>query len=287
MEEVAKQDLASIFHAMLDAERVEHDPMKQMHLQSVLSGALQTRPLNPEFRAEMRVFVLDSSKSNFERQLVLGALRSAGTKGALDLMLEVAADSPEADIKQSAAAIGTMIQPPTRGGESPSPSLERVWRESTEQNLLLNVAVSMAKSGEPSSIEMLLNAALGKDSRDNRVAAAEGALKEVYLPRAVPPLAARLEAESADSETARLVAPILVHIGDPIAAKTVVSWIQNRDENAGALVRELVVQQTRSEPMLHAWAAALDPSFAFRNEENREAIRGGLATYQAGHPIQR
>jgi hypothetical protein len=39
--------------------------------------------------------------------------------------------------------------------------------------------------------------------------------------------------------------------------------------------------------MLAAWTAALDPAVSFRNEQNREAIRAGLAAYRAGHTLQR
>ncbi len=108
-----------------------------------------------------------------------------------------------------------------------------------------------------------------------------------YFPNAVPPLIARLANQSPMSTNAKLVAPILVKIGDAAAGKVVVSWLQNTNENAAPLIEDLIRQRTLGEPMLSIWAAALDPAVPFRSEQNREAIRAGLAAYRADRTLQR
>ena len=174
------------------------------------------------------------------------------------------------------------------GGEKLSPMLERVWSESGDQLLLMNVSQEMAKIGAPSGIELLLSSALATDGRDNvRMDISRRALKEIYTPKAVPPLAARLTNQPSTSPAGQLVAPILVRIGDAAASKAVVSWLQERSEDATPLIANLVRQETRSEAMLAAWAAALDPMMSFRNEQNRKAIRVGLAEYRAGRIEQK
>lgn len=283
--EIAKQDLPMIFQAMLDAERVEHDPMKQMHLQTVLSGALRLRKPSPEFLEMMRAFVTNNSNSKFERQLLIGALHSAATRETVDLMIQVATTSPDPEIRQSAGALAGAGDLGGAGAKL-SPSLERVWRESSNRDMLFSVAVTMAKIGAPSGIELLLTAALATDGKDGRRASAQSALQEAYLPNAVPPLATRLANQSTTSAAAKLIAPILVKIGDATASKAVVGWLELRAENAGPVIQDLIRQRTRSEPMLSAWTAALNPAVPFRNEQNREAIRAGLAAYRAGRTSQ-
>jgi len=280
LDKIAKQDLPSILQAMLDAARVEQDPMKQMHLQSVLSDALRLKSPSPEFLNQVKAFVADSSNSRFERQLVIGALRSAATKETVDLMIQIATTSADQDIRQSASALASVDQ--TAGaGEKLSPSFERVWRETNDQNMLFSAAASMGKIGAPSGIELLLDAVLTNDRRDNRLGAAYSGLAEVYLPKAVPPLAARLTNQPPTSAPATLIAPILVNIGDVTAANAVISWLQGQTESAAPLIHNLF-EQTRTEKMLIAWTAAIDPAVPFRNEQNREAIRAGLAQYNAG-----
>jgi hypothetical protein len=285
--EIAKQELPAIFQAMLNAERVEHDPMKQMGLQTTLAGALTEKPASPEFLKQLRAFLTDRSNSYFERQLLIGALESASTKETVDLLINVANSSSEQEIKESAgnvAAVGNL----GRGRSELSPALERVWRESKNPNELLSTASSMAKIGTPSGIDLLLSAVLSPDGRDKaRLDAAQRALQEIYFPNAVPPLIARLANQSPMSTNAKLVAPILVKIGDAAAGKVVVSWLQNTNENAAPLIEDLIRQRTLGEPMLSIWAAALDPAVPFRSEQNREAIRAGLAAYRADRTLQR
>ena len=278
LDEIAKQDLPSIFQAMLDAGRLDHDLTKQLAIESTLSGAFRLKTPTAEFLEQLRAFIENSSNSKFERDLVIGSLEEAGTKETVDLLLQIANTSTDQETRQAASALAGVGGLGSEG-EKLSPSLERTWRESSDQSLLLSVAASMAKIGTPSSIDLLLTAALSTDRRDNRLAAAQSALREVHLPTAVPPLAARLANQPSTSATAQLVAPILVNIGDVTAATAVVNWLQGLSENAAPLIQDLIVQRTRTEPMLAAWAAALNPAVPFRNEQNREVIRAGLAAH--------
>ena len=280
--EIAKQDLPAIFQAMIDAGSVEHDPLKQMGLQTTLAGALREKKPSPGFLEQMRAFATNSSNSNFERQLLIGALESASTKETIALLGQIAGSSSEQKIRESAgslAGVGDL----GRGGAELSPGLEQVWRESSNSNQLFSAASSMAKIGTPSGIDLLLSAALATDGRDKaRRDAAQHALQEIYLPNAVPLLADRLSSQPPTSATAELIAPVLVKIGDTTAGKVVVEWLTGRSENATPLIQDLIRQRTLGEPMLSMWNAALNPSVPFRNEQNREAIRAGLATYRAG-----
>ena len=280
--EIAKQELPAIFQAMLDAQRSEHDPMKQMGLQTVLAGALKQKTPSPEFLEQLRAFVTNGSNLKFERDLVFGALGSAATPETVKLLAQLATTSPDQKISQAATGSLGTVGEGMGGGEKLSPTLEQVWRESSDPKLLLGAASSMAKIGAPSSIELLLPEALAIDEANKaRIDTARNALQGVYRPDAVPPLADRLANQPSTGATAKLVAPILVKIGDAAAGKAVVSWLQSRDENAGALIQDLTVHRTRSEQMLSAWAAALDPAVPFQNEQNREAIRTGLAAWHA------
>jgi HEAT repeat protein len=275
--EIGTRDLPSIFQAMQNAGRVEDDGMKQLSLQIPLLAALRREPPNPEFLEQMRLFVTDGSNPKFERDLVLGALGGAATKETVDLLLLIATTSSDQKLRDAAAGLAGGGGLPGGDREKLSPSLERAWRESSDRNLLNSVAASMAEIGTPSGIELLLSAALAPVERDKvREAAARYALEKIYSPIAVPALEARLGGQSATSEAAKLIAPIIVRIGDATAGKAVVSWLQNRDENAAPLIRDLVVQQMRSDQMRSAWKAALDPAVPFRNEQNREAIRASL-----------
>lgn len=281
--EIGEQDLPAIFQAMLDAERVEHEPSKQMNLQSILATALRQKTPSPEFLEQMQAFITNSSNSYFERKLLIGALKSASTKETVELLVKIAAAAPKEKIRDSAGNLAG-VGDSGKGGAALSPVLEKVWRESDNPNQLSSAASSMAKIGVPSGVELLLAAALDTGEQDKaRLNAAQAALGRIFLPNAVPPLVARLANQPPASATAKLVAPILVRIDDAAGSKAVVGWLQGRSEDAAPLIQDLVLQQTRGETMLTAWNDALDPALTFRNEQNREAIRAGLATYREGH----
>lgn len=285
--EIGKLDLPAIFQAMLDAERVEHDELKQMHLQSILATALRRKTPGPEFLAQLQAFITNSSNSRFERELLIGALESASTKETVELLVKIAATAPEKEIRDSAGALAG-VGDSGKGGATLSPVLEKVWLETNNPNQLSSTASSMAKIGVPSGIELLLSAALDTDGQDKaRSIVARRALWEVYLPNAVPPLVSRLTNQPPTSETAKLVAPLLVRIDDAAGSKALVEWLQGRSEDATQLIQDLVLQQTRGGTMLAAWDGALNPALIFRNEQNREAIRSGLAKYREGHTDQR
>jgi len=285
--EMAKQDLPAIFQAFLDAGRVEHDELKQMHLRSTLATALRRKTSSPEFLAQLQAFITNSSNPKFERGMLIGALESASTKETVELLVKIAATAPEEEIRVAAGTLAG-VGDSGKGGAALSPVLEKVWRESNKPNEFSSAASSMAKIGVPSGIELLLSAALDTDGQDKtRMYAARGALGEVYLPNAVPPLVARLANQPPTSETAKLVAPVLVRIDDAAGCKAVLGWLQGTSDDATPIIRELVLQQTRGLKMLAAWDGALNPALTFRNEQNREAIRASLAAYREGHKEQR
>ena len=287
LNEIAQQDLPSIFQAMLNAERVENDPLKQMALRSTLGNALRFKTPSQEFLEQMRAFITNNSNLDFERQMLIGALESAATKDSVELLLKIAANSSEKAIREAAgslAGVGDL----GRGGEELAPVLERTWRETSDPNLIWSTSSTMARIGTQSSIELLLTAALATDDQQKvRFDAAQRALQEIYLPNAVPALAARLGDQPPTSPTAKLVVPILVKIGDITAGKAVLGWLRERSEDVTPLIKDLIVQRTLNPAMLEAWDSALDTSMTFRIEQNREAIRAGIAAYRAGRTLQR
>lgn len=289
LKEIHKLDLSSIFRLWLEAGRIERDLMKQGAIALTLAQALQEEAPSPEFLEQMRQFIADSSNSQRERLGLLGILSYAATKETVDIVLQAASTLSDAQAREAAITGVGRVGRLGGGREKLSPSLERVWHESHDQNLLIFVAVAMAEVGTPSGIEQLLSAALATDGRDEvRARAARGALPKVYTNNAVPPLATRLTDQPPTSEPAKLVAPILVKIGDATAGKAVINWLQGTGENATPLIRDLIVQRTTNPAMSAAWKAALDPAAPFRNEQNREAIRAGLDERKAGikHEIQ-
>ena len=106
-------------------------------------------------------------------------------------------------------------------------------------------------------------------------------MKRIFLDNAVPPLAARLVGQPPTSETAKLVTPILVRIGNDTAGQAVVKWLQNTRENVAPFIEELIVQHSSGPAMSAVWTAALEPTVKFRNEKNREAIRAAFAVSKA------
>ena len=280
--EIAKQDLPAIFRAMLDAERVEHDDLKQMHLQTTFTNALTIKKPTPEFLEQMYEFIINPANSKFERDLLIGALEGAATKESVDLLLRVASTATDKKIRTSAATLAG-VGAGGRGGPELSPMLERTWRETSNPTLLRSTASGMAEIGTPSGIELLLSAALATDDRDKeRQIAAKAALEKVYLRDAVPPLTARLANQPPTSEAVKLVAPILARINGPAASEALVGWLRGRPENAAPLVQDLILQRMLGDPFESAWATAIDPAVSFSNEENRKAIRDALDAYLAG-----
>ena len=282
LDEIAKQDLPAIFQAMLDAKRVEQDSMKRMDLQTTFSNAFLRKKPSPEFQEQMYEFVTNPANSQFERDLLIGALKGAATKESVELLLRIAKTAPEEKMRQSAATLSGVASNSLTERDV-LPLLERTWRETSNPTLLRSTAAGMAKIGTPSGIELLLSAALATDDRDKaRQQAAYSALQGVYKGDAVPPLAARLADQPSTSEAVKLVAPILARITDPSASKAMVAWLQGRSENAAPLIHDYIRQRMLGDPFTSAWATALDPAVPFSNEENRKAIREALDAYRAG-----
>ena len=284
--EVEKQDLPVIFKVMIDAKRVEHDSMKQLHLQTVFSDALRMKEPTPEFLEQLYGFITNSANTEFERQLLIGALQGAATKETVDLLLRVASTATDKKIRMSAAGLAG-VGAGGRGGPELSPMLERTWRETSNPTLIRSTASAMAEIGTPSGIDLLLSAALATDDQDKeRKTAAQAALLNVHLRDAVPPLAARLANQPPTSEVVKLVAPILAGINGPAAQEALVGWLRTRPENAAPLVYDLIRQRILGDPLESAWATALDPAVPFNSEENRKAIREALDAYRAGRTLR-
>lgn len=286
LEEIRKLDFASIMSAWLDAGRVEHDPTKQSSIVSIWSTAMREKKPSLEVYENMKAFIADRSNSGFERGQLIGVLAAAATKEAAGLLIYQATTQTEKELKDSAISSISNLG----GGGSREylpPMIEPLWRESNDAKLLKAVAIAMAQEGAPSCIELLLPAAAAPDGQDDvRRDAAVWALTKVYTKNAVPPLAAALDANPLGSRTHTLAFTTLTQLFDETAALALMRWLQAADSRAAPLASQWIAQ-ARHIPQLQAAEAALNPAVPFRSEQNREAIRAGLAAYRAGHTLQR
>ena len=280
--EIKKHDLAAIFRLWRDANRVDEDMMKQGAIATTLAYAMRERQPGPELVEEMRLFVADGSNTLRERAAVIGIFGGAKTKVAVDFLLQAATTLEDKELRQVAIAQISGVGALWGDGsyhEERSPALEQVWRESRDPDLLIAVAVAMAKIGAPSAVDLLLSAAFMEDRKDDvRKRAALGVLDKIYTPNAVPPVAARLAAQPATAPASAITGSILVGIGDPSAAKALLGWLQVADADTTTAARTFTVR-TRTPELVAAWNAALDSKTVFRSEEVREAIRAGLTEY--------
>jgi HEAT repeat protein len=242
---------------------------------------LQKRPPDAEFYAQLQKFIADDSNSRNERgELLLNILGIPQTKESLDLLIQTATTSPDEGIRNTAISA---IRSINLCKEELSPALELVWQDSHDQYLLIATAVAMAKVGAPSGIKLLLSSALATDPQsDQRKQAALNALPEARNPHAVPILTDLLANQPPTSESSKLASSILAEMVFPVAAKSLVNWLQTADASAAPLALSYAVN-ARTPTLLQACQAALDPSVPFRSEQNREAIRTGLAQRQAGY----
>jgi hypothetical protein len=282
---IEEKDLPSIFQAMLDAGRVEQDFRKQNSVQMVFAYALRGKPPSREFLEHLRVFIEDSSNSSFERTvLLLGALQEASTKEAVGILIDEATNSSDKEVRRLATGSLAAVNASWGDGtyhEEIAPALERIWRESRDQSLLLSVALAMVKAGAASSIDLLLSAALDPDGHDplhRRLALDVLTSKTILNPHAIPPLVSRLVDQSPTSTASRLASRTLSRMTSvKPATRALIAWLQTADASAAPLARDYVVHT--QDPA--TWQTALDPAVSFRSEENRAAIRAGLAAYRA------
>ena len=191
--QIKKLDLADIMRLWLDTGRVERDLTKQGAVATILAYAMREKTPTPELLEQIRFFIASSSNSNFERSQLLGVLSDARTKESVELLLRAAELLADKELKQIAATsvgrVGGLWGDGTFHEELSSP-LERAWRESQDQELLIFVAVAMAEVGASSGISSLVDSALIVAGRDEvRARAAKGALAHATIlnPSAVPP----------------------------------------------------------------------------------------------------
>jgi hypothetical protein len=285
LKEIMKQDLAAIFQLMVDAGRVEDDRMKQGAIGSILSQAMREKKPSADFLTQLQRFILNSSNLPHERAQVVGVLGAAGTKESVELLLRAAELLTDTALKRSVAVSVRQVGAIWGDGtfhEELSPPLERAWRESQDQELLIFVAVAMAEVGASSGVSLLVDSALIDAGRDEvRARAAKGALAYATIlnPSAVPPLAALLANQPSGSAGSILASDTLAKSGIPAAGNALLQWLRGADESVAPQAQQYVAQ-TRTEAVLKIWESALNSTVPFRSEKNREAIRAGLAEYR-------
>jgi hypothetical protein len=283
--EIKKLDCAPIFQAMLDAGRIDHDFMKQGDISAVLAQAIRVRTPPPEFFKQLTTFIADNSNSISERGLVIGMLGKASTKESANLLVYEVTTLENKELKDT--AVGAISNLDERSSDANiTPALDRLWRKSYDPKLLTSLGEAMARIGKPSSIELLVSAALARDGKDDvRKRLAQGWLTTVISKDAVPPLAALLAKNRPTSPEAVLAFTTLAQIvdmKDRTSIETMMKWLQNADSSAAPLALNWIAH-ARNGPEIKAAKAALDPAVPFRSEANREALRAGLDKYNSGH----
>ena len=275
---VTYPDPVAELQAMLEAAS-GRDQASQRIRQNALITRLQTHSPSPTFLRQVRAFLEDRSNSKEGRDLLFDTFVRSRTPASVRLLIQLASTSPDPDLRQAA------IKSLSTESEA-NLLLEKVWCESNGEQLLAAVSLNMARLGRPDDIELLLDAALAPDPESpGRTAIAQHALQAITRPEAVPPLTARLAGQPAMSSGGKALASVLVRIGDEAAAKAVVGWLQKADEDATVFIQTLG-PRPRNPELRAAWTAALDPAIAYRNEQNREAIRTYLAPVPVLHPLK-
>lgn len=290
--EMRKQSLASILLVWLEAGRVEKDLMKQEAMQTTLVYAIRENSPNPEFLKQIEDFIKEDSNSVSEREQLIFVLAGAATKESVEILLRVASTLPNQELKKFASdAVRTSVGGLRGDGifhEELSPLLERTWRESQDQNLLISVAVAMTKVGAASSVSLLLDAALAAPGQDDvRGRAAQGALASTTIlnPNAVRSLEELLMAESPGSVASQFSADTLARSGIPAAAEVLSQWLRTANESVAPQAQRYAAH-ARTPALLKVFESILDPTVPFRSEKNREAIRAGLAEYRQARKFE-
>jgi len=128
-------------------------------------------------------------------------------------------------------------------------------------------------------MEALLKDALGSDGQNDakkRAASYGLEVATILNDKAVPPLSARLSAENPMSEASKLALRTLAKMQTVAANQASLSWAQNANTGAAKAIFALASNTQKPE----IWQASL--SSMFLSEDNRQAIRSGLAARAAG-----
>lgn len=288
LDELLKNDLNTIFDLMLKAGREEHDRPKQLAIQSALAFEVRKRKTDDSFILRLRKFVAEENGSTAgqigERMVALGVLGGFPTRETIQVMIELVPSLRDPEVRATLlnyiGRAGAIWDDGTYHNEMGRP-LEEAWNQSSDQELLSNLAKAMAELGAPDCIELLLGAALGENGVDqNRQQYARQVLPKIFAGNAVPPVAARLSVTAPKSDASQTAAQILSKIGDATAAHALINWLRASDGSAASFIPELVTRSA-TPLLLDAWQAALQPEVTYRSEANREAIRAGLKVYQS------
>ncbi len=272
--EIEKQDFPAIMQSWIDARRIEHDPLKQMMIQTAMSGLIRKRTPPPQFFTQIKAFIENGSNSKLERGMAIGVLALAATKESADLLIDEAINQQDKDLKDEAihaiGALGDRSQ-----DEALIPALEKLWKGSHDQQTLAYTAIAMAGIGKATSVQMLLDAAFAPQDKDNRKGAAFGALDEIRSVNAVPPLADLFNKSASTSVEFEMTGGILVRIGDATATQALITRFEKLDDSDAVKVGSWI-HGAQVPTLRKGLEAVIDPAIPFHSEKVREAIRAGL-----------
>jgi hypothetical protein len=273
--EIEKLDFASVFEIYrLEAERADEDIVKLGAVAIAQGNMMRSKIPPPEILIQIQGFAANSLYTAPERGMLIGALGCAPTRESLEISLDLASTIIDAEPRRTALnaiRYAGVVWSDGRFHEELSPPLERAWRESQDQELLIYTAIAMAEIGASNGVSLLLNSALYDVGRDKlRARAAAGALARATIlnPSAVLPLAAILASQPFGSPVSRLASDTLAATGISAAGQALLIRLQNADESVAPLARGYV-QNLHTPAMLEIWKSSLNSAVPFRSEKNR------------------
>jgi hypothetical protein len=280
IEQLEKQPFPAILQAGIDADSLENDESKTRYIfLDALPEAMKKRLPGQAFLEQLKRLINNNDASESERLFSIDALGRAQRQETAALLLELAATTRSDPTMHW--EVGDAISELGRAGEKFIPLLEQQWHDPNndhDRQMLAQLAHGMVLADSPSSLELLLDAALMPDGKDDvRKQAANRALDPGRISnlKSILPLAARLSADDPTSEASQLASFMLLNVKGPAATQALVAWMQKVGDDAAPLARQLALGSL--EPKI--WEAALKPEVPFHSEKVRAAIRAGLDAF--------
>jgi hypothetical protein len=202
---------------------------------------------NTAFYQRVRQVLERSSIDNAKKQELIMALDRAATPAAARLLAELSQLNLPTGLRQS--VLGALANIGEYYWDKQSlatviPTLQQLWLQSEDPELLRSVATALAKIGDAASINVLLQIVLSdtksmndiEHSNDPRTLAAWFALQRLQNPDAVPVLQKNLQS-SVNLFEASISANLLAGMGSNDAVQALLSWAEGAGDKYAPVVR--------------------------------------------------
>jgi HEAT repeat protein len=248
--------------------------------------SLQSNPNgNAEFYERARQVLMDQSLDIGRKLELVRALDRAATPSAFQLLADLAKQDLPASLKISVfEAIGHVgdYYWDKQSLAQVSPLLEQLWQQSEDPELLRTAATAMARVGDLTSINDLIEAVLAdnrslaeiEQSVNPRVSAAWSALRSLQKPEIVPILRRELQSNGSLFEKS-IYATLLAEMGSIEATQALLYWAQSAGNQCAPIVRDAFLKIGTFDCLQYLNAAmAQNPSF--KSASVRDAVLSAL-----------